>query len=48
MRVTVGARGLSEGMFELQERRSGERELVPVAETAKTVAARVQSALKIN
>ena len=48
LRVTVGSRGLDEGMFELQERRSGERELVPVAETVKTIAARVQSALKLN
>ena len=46
LRVTVGTRGLNEGMFELQERRSGEREMVPIAETVKTVAARVQSALQ--
>ncbi len=48
LRVTVGARSLNEGMFELQERRSGEREMVPIAETVKTVAARVQKALQVN
>ena len=47
LRVTVGARGLKEGMFELQERRSGEREMVPIAETVQTVTERVQSALKL-
>jgi prolyl-tRNA synthetase len=48
LRVTVGARGLNEGMFELQERRSGERELIPVAETVKTVVERVKNALQAN
>lgn len=45
LRVTVGARGLNEGLFEVQERRNGERDQVPMAETAKVVAARVRSAL---
>lgn len=48
LRVTVGARGLQEGVFELQERRSGERELIPVSETVQTVVERVHSALKVG
>jgi prolyl-tRNA synthetase len=48
LRVTVGARGLKEGMFEFQERRSGEREMIPIAAAVQTVVERVQSALKIS
>ncbi|TRO79193.1 proline--tRNA ligase [Trichloromonas acetexigens] len=45
LRVTVGARGLKDGALEVQERRSGTREMVPLAEVAEVVAARVRSAL---
>lgn len=45
LRVTVGARGLNEGSLELQERRSGEREMIPVAEVGALVAERVRHAL---
>ena len=45
LRVTVGSRALQEGALELQERRSGERRLLPLAETAGLVAARVRAAL---
>ena len=48
LRVTVGTRGLKEGLYELQERRSGEREMLPMAETAQTIVARVQSALNLQ
>jgi prolyl-tRNA synthetase len=43
LRVTVGSRGLKEGTLELQERRSGERTMVAVAEMAAKVAAQVRS-----
>jgi prolyl-tRNA synthetase len=46
LRVTVGARGLKEGALELQERRSGERTMLPVAETARLLAGQVQRELK--
>jgi len=45
LRVTVGARGLKEGNLELQERRSGQREMIPVAEVSAVVAERVRQAL---
>ncbi len=45
LRVTVGARELKEGALELQERRSGEREMIPLAEVGALVAARVRQAL---
>jgi len=45
LRVTVGARGLKDGALEVQERRSGAREMLPLAEVAEAVAARVRSAL---
>jgi prolyl-tRNA synthetase len=45
LRVTVGARGLKEGALELQERRSGERTMLPVAETARLLAGQVQQEL---
>jgi prolyl-tRNA synthetase len=46
LRVTVGARGLKEGALELQERRSGERTMLPVAETARLLAERVRQDLE--
>jgi prolyl-tRNA synthetase len=46
LRVTVGARGLKEGALELQERRSGERTMLPVSEAARLLAERVRQALE--
>jgi len=45
LRVTVGGRGLANGVVELQERRSGARSDLPVAEAAAQVAARVREGL---
>ncbi len=45
LRVTVGARALQEGKVELQERRSGERTLLPVAGAAAAIAGQVREAL---
>jgi len=45
LRVTVGSRGLKEGAFELQERRSGERNDLPVSEAATLIAERVRKEL---
>ncbi len=45
LRVTVGARGLKESSLELQERRSGQREMIPVAEVGAVVVERVRQAL---
>lgn len=45
LRITVGSRGLQEGQFELQERRSGERTMLPLAETAATLVQMIQTAL---
>ena len=45
LRVTVGARGLKDGALEVQERRGGAQEMLPLAEVAEAVAARVRSAL---
>jgi len=45
LRVTVGARGLKDGALEVQERRSGAREMLPLAEVAEAVAERVRGAL---
>jgi prolyl-tRNA synthetase len=45
LRITVGSRSLKEGQFELQERRSGARTLLPVAETAETLCAMIAQAL---
>ncbi len=42
LRVTVGSRGLKEGALELQERRSGERTMLPLAEAASLLGQRVQ------
>jgi prolyl-tRNA synthetase len=47
LRVTVGSRGLKEGALELQERRSGQREMFPVVEVAGVVAERIRQALSI-
>ncbi|RMF67850.1 MAG: proline--tRNA ligase, partial [Alphaproteobacteria bacterium] len=46
LRVTVGARALAEGNLELQQRRSGERTLHPVAEMADVVCDRVKAELE--
>jgi prolyl-tRNA synthetase len=45
LRVTVGSRGLKEGALELQQRRGGERTLLPMAEAAALVAQQVRQAL---
>jgi prolyl-tRNA synthetase len=45
LRVTVGSRALQEGALELQERRSGERSLLPLAEAAARITAQVRTAL---
>ena len=45
LRITVGSRGLQEGQFELQERRTGERTMLPMAETAATLVQMIQTAL---
>jgi prolyl-tRNA synthetase len=45
LRVTVGARGLKDGALELQERKGGERTMLPVAEAAALLAERVRLAL---
>ncbi len=45
LRVNVGARGLKEQAFELQERRSGERSMLPMAGAAADIAGRVSAEL---
>ena len=45
LRLTVGARGLQDGVVELQERATGERSALPLAQAAQTVAQRVRDAL---
>jgi prolyl-tRNA synthetase len=45
LRVNVGARGLKEQSFELQERRSGERLLLPIESAGAEIFARVRAAL---
>jgi prolyl-tRNA synthetase len=45
LRVNVGARGLKEQSFELQERRAGERVMLPIEGAAAKVAAQVRTAL---
>jgi len=47
LRVTVGARGLQEGALELNERRGGERSLLPVAEAGTRIADKVRAALAL-
>ena len=48
LRVTVGARALKEGGVELQERRSGERRVLPLGEAAATIAEMVEAALAVQ
>ncbi len=45
LRVTVGARALKEGSLELQQRSSGERTMLPIAEAADALAQQVRDAL---
>jgi prolyl-tRNA synthetase len=45
LRVNVGARGLKEQSFELQERRVGERVMLPIEGAAQKVAEQVRAAL---
>ena len=45
LRVTVGARGLKEQSFELQDRQTGEKSMLPVDGAAATIAAQVRAAL---
>jgi prolyl-tRNA synthetase len=45
LRVNVGARGLKEQSFELQERRSGERIMLPIEGAAAKIVAQVRAAL---
>jgi prolyl-tRNA synthetase len=45
LRVNVGARGLKEQSFEFQERRSGERVMLPIEGAAAQVAEQVRAAL---
>lgn len=45
LRVNVGARGLKEQCFELQERRAGERVMLPIEGAAQKVAEQVRTAL---
>ncbi len=45
LRVNVGARGLQEQSFELQERRSGERVMLPIKGAAAKVAEKIRAAL---
>jgi len=46
LRVTVGARGLKEGALELQERRGGERTMLPLAEAAGLLVEAVRKGLR--
>ena len=48
LRVTVGARGLKEQSFELQDRRSGENSMLPVDGAAETIVAQVRAALSAS
>ncbi len=48
LRVTVGARGLKEQSFELQDRRSGENSMLPVAGAAEMIVAQVRAALSAS
>jgi len=45
LRVTVGARGLKEQCFELQDRQTGEKSMLPIDNAAATIAAQVRAAL---
>jgi prolyl-tRNA synthetase len=48
LRVNVGARSLKEQSFELQERRSGERIMLPIEGAAATIAEQVRTALAVG
>ena len=43
-RLTVGPRGLGDGIVEWTERRSGDSELIPVADAAATITDRIETA----
>ncbi len=43
LRVTIGEKGLKEGITELKLRRSGEMEKIPVADTARVVRERIEA-----
>jgi len=45
LRVTVGARGLKEECFELQDRQTGEKSMLPIDNAAEKIAAQVRAAL---
>ena len=45
LRVTVGARGLKEGQFELKARAGGDVEMLPLATAAASLKNRVDAAL---
>jgi len=45
LRITVGSRGLQEGQFELQERHSGERTMLPMSGTADSLVSMIETAL---
>jgi prolyl-tRNA synthetase len=45
LRVTVGSRGLAEGAVELQERASGQRTMLPMADAVRLLAEQVRAAL---
>lgn len=45
LRVTVGSRGLAEGAVELQERASGQRTMLPMADAARLLAEQVRAVL---
>jgi prolyl-tRNA synthetase len=48
LRVNVGARGLKEQSFELQDRRGGERVMLPIEGAAAKVAEQVRAALVVK
>ncbi len=48
LRVTVGARGLKEQSFELQDRQSGENSMLPVDGAAEMIVAQVRAALSAS
>jgi len=48
LRVTVGSRGLKEGAYELQDRRGGERVMLPLGEAAGHLVEQVQAAMTVG
>jgi len=48
LRVNIGARGLKEQCFELQDRRAGERTMLPIDGAAETIASQVRAALIVS